>query len=195
MQQRRFTAAAVYLRAFCTVSVCQLLRCASFLSTQLPGPADHCQPGAPTAVLPSSGAAGDGALLSAADLARAFFAVNVRRQVRTRGGAAPGAVWCIISRTWHNLANTTPPATSQVNRSCGDLIFSSHVTFALAFALTFRRYGPAGPWGAVAKAAAFAAVAEFSLLVVASRKHYSVDVVAAWCAAQPVRSKPGRFPR
>lgn len=71
-----------------------------------------------------------------------------------------------------------------MNRSCGDLVFSSHVTFTLAFALTFRRYGPGGRAGALLKAAAFAAVAAFSLLVVASRKHYSVDVVVAWCARE-----------
>lgn len=72
-----------------------------------------------------------------------------------------------------------------MNRSCGDLIFSSHVTFTLAFALCFCRYGPRGPGsrGRVLRLGALGCVGCFSVLVVASRKHYTVDVVAAWCAA------------
>jgi hypothetical protein len=48
--------------------------------------------------------------------------------------------------------STLPPARSvadvllvdvarQVNRGCGDLIFSSHVTFTLTMVLTYQRYG------------------------------------------------------
>jgi hypothetical protein len=63
----------------------------------------------------------------------------------------------------------------QVNRGCGDLIFSSHVTFVLTMALTYNRYGS---WLA-AKAAAFGIVALNCFVIVASRKHYTVDVVMA----------------
>lgn len=77
-QPRRFSAAAVYLRALVVVSLSQLLRCASFLSTQLPGPAAHCQPGSEAAALLMESEPG------LRDVAAAFFAVDVRRQARFR---------------------------------------------------------------------------------------------------------------
>lgn len=65
---------------------------------------------------------------------------------------------------------------TQASKSCGDLIFSSHMIFALAFGCMYIAWGR---WRAVAAAWALASVA-LSLLIVASRKHYSVDVVVAW---------------
>ncbi|BBN14972.1 hypothetical protein MPTK1_6g15920 [Marchantia polymorpha subsp. ruderalis] len=59
---------------------------------------------------------------------------------------------------------------------CGDLIFSSHMTFALTFVHTYARYG-SKTW---IKRAAWVLVVVQSLLIVASRKHYTVDVVIAW---------------
>lgn len=63
----------------------------------------------------------------------------------------------------------------QVNRGCGDLIFSSHVTFTLTMALIYSRYGSLN----LAKAAAWAGIVLNAVLIVASRKHYTVDVVVA----------------
>nr|KYP47402.1 hypothetical protein KK1_030932 [Cajanus cajan] len=59
---------------------------------------------------------------------------------------------------------------------CGDLIFSSHMIFTLVFVLTYHRYGTKR---CIKQLGWFLAVCQ-SLLIVASRKHYSVDVVVAW---------------
>jgi hypothetical protein len=63
----------------------------------------------------------------------------------------------------------------QVNRGCGDLIFSSHMTFVMTMALTYGRYGSWAP----AKGFAWGVCALNALVIVASRKHYTVDVVVA----------------
>ena len=126
----RFHTVAALSRMLAVVSACQLLRIAAFTATQLPSPATHCRPGAPTARLPPARSAAD------------VLLVNVARQV---------------------------------NRGCGDLIFSSHVAFTLTMVLTYQRYGGFR----AAKAAAWAGMALNALRIVASRKHYSVDVVVA----------------
>uniref|UniRef100_A0A2P2M419 Sphingomyelin synthase-like domain-containing protein n=1 Tax=Rhizophora mucronata TaxID=61149 RepID=A0A2P2M419_RHIMU len=59
---------------------------------------------------------------------------------------------------------------------CGDLIFSSHMIFTLVFVLTYQKYGTRR---CIKQLAWLIAVSQ-SLLIVASRKHYSVDVVVAW---------------
>ncbi|XP_073385247.1 phosphatidylinositol:ceramide inositolphosphotransferase-like [Physcomitrium patens] len=59
---------------------------------------------------------------------------------------------------------------------CGDLIFSSHMTFALTFFHTYLKYGTR-QW---MKFVAFLAMVAQSLLIIASHKHYSVDIVVAW---------------
>ena len=64
----------------------------------------------------------------------------------------------------------------QSSMSCGDLIFSSHLIFVLGLTLVYTLWGRVR----VLKAAAWAAALTISLLIVASRKHYSVDVVVAW---------------
>eukprot|EP00475_Leptophrys_vorax_P001778 TRINITY_DN10993_c0_g1_i2.p1 TRINITY_DN10993_c0_g1~~TRINITY_DN10993_c0_g1_i2.p1 ORF type:complete len:361 (-),score=2.83 TRINITY_DN10993_c0_g1_i2:108-1190(-) len=63
-----------------------------------------------------------------------------------------------------------------VLHSCGDLIFSSHMTFMLTFIITYTKYGTTSLFKYLAW---LAAVAQ-SVLIVASRKHYTVDVVIAW---------------
>jgi hypothetical protein len=129
-QAPRFHTVAALSRMLAVVAACQLCRIISFSVTQLPAPAPHCRPGAPTATLPPlRGAAG-------------LLLVNVARQV---------------------------------NRGCGDLIFSSHMTFVMTMAFTYQRYGS---W-ASAKAAAWGVCALNAVIIVASRKHYSVDVVVA----------------
>jgi hypothetical protein len=64
----------------------------------------------------------------------------------------------------------------QATHGCGDLIFSSHTTFVLVGCLTFTEYGET----LLIKIISWIGVAMMSLCIVASRKHYSVDVVVAW---------------
>lgn len=59
---------------------------------------------------------------------------------------------------------------------CGDLIFSSHMIFSLVFVRTYHKYGTQR----FIKQCAWLAVIAQSFLIVASRKHYTVDVVVAW---------------
>ncbi|XP_078437115.1 phosphatidylinositol:ceramide inositolphosphotransferase-like [Wolffia australiana] len=59
---------------------------------------------------------------------------------------------------------------------CGDLIFSSHMIFTLVFVLTYQKYGSKR----IIKHMAWLVAILQSLLIVASRKHYTVDVVVAW---------------
>ncbi|KAJ4725680.1 phosphatidylinositol:ceramide inositolphosphotransferase 1-like [Melia azedarach] len=59
---------------------------------------------------------------------------------------------------------------------CGDLIFSSHMIFTLIFVRTYHKYGTKR---CVKQFAWLLAVVE-SLLIIASRKHYTVDIVVAW---------------
>ncbi|XP_060176792.1 phosphatidylinositol:ceramide inositolphosphotransferase 1-like [Lycium barbarum] len=59
---------------------------------------------------------------------------------------------------------------------CGDLIFSSHMIFSLVFVRTYHKYGTRR----FIKQCAWLAVIAQSFLIVASRKHYTVDVVVAW---------------
>ncbi|XP_042410513.1 phosphatidylinositol:ceramide inositolphosphotransferase-like [Zingiber officinale] len=59
---------------------------------------------------------------------------------------------------------------------CGDLIFSSHMIFTLVFVLTYQKYGSKR----LMKILAWTLAVVQSLLIVASRKHYTVDVVVAW---------------
>ncbi|GLT37680.1 hypothetical protein SLA2020_119840 [Shorea laevis] len=59
---------------------------------------------------------------------------------------------------------------------CGDLIFSSHMIFSLVFVRTYQKYGIRR---GIKQFAWLLAVAQ-SLLIIASRKHYTVDIVVAW---------------
>ncbi|KAL3826065.1 hypothetical protein ACJIZ3_022094 [Penstemon smallii] len=59
---------------------------------------------------------------------------------------------------------------------CGDLIFSSHMIFSLVFVRTYNKYGTQK----FVKQCAWLIVVIQSLLIIASRKHYTVDVVVAW---------------
>ncbi|XP_068634261.1 phosphatidylinositol:ceramide inositolphosphotransferase-like [Aristolochia californica] len=59
---------------------------------------------------------------------------------------------------------------------CGDLIFSSHMIFTLVFVLTYQKYGTKR----CIKQIAWLIAVALSFLIVASRKHYTVDVVVAW---------------
>ncbi|KAG1371766.1 phosphatidylinositol:ceramide inositolphosphotransferase-like [Cocos nucifera] len=59
---------------------------------------------------------------------------------------------------------------------CGDLIFSSHMIFTLVFVRTYHKYGSKR----FVKLLGWLLAMSQSLLIVASRKHYTVDVVVAW---------------
>ena len=86
---------------------------------------------------------------------------------------APTAVRPMPAALWGHAALDVARVAAH---GCGDLIFSSHTTFALTGALTY------GEWGGVraVKVVVWATVAALSLLIIASRKHYSVDVLIAW---------------
>jgi membrane-associated phospholipid phosphatase len=75
-------------------------------------------------------------------------------------------------------APSTPPTHRAVSHSCGDLIFSSHTTFVLTGVLFYQHFGAGSR---AVKAACWALALLISWLIIASRKHYSVDVVVAWC--------------
>ncbi|KAL6528664.1 Phosphatidylinositol:ceramide inositolphosphotransferase 1 [Orobanche minor] len=64
---------------------------------------------------------------------------------------------------------------------CGDLIFSSHMIFSLVFVRTYQKYGTQR----FVKHCGWLIVVLQSLLIIASRKHYTVDVVVA---CLPVRN-------
>nr|CAB3498765.1 unnamed protein product [Digitaria exilis] len=59
---------------------------------------------------------------------------------------------------------------------CGDLIFSSHMIFTLVFVITYQKYGSIR----FVKMLAWCVAIAQSLLIISSRKHYSVDVAVAW---------------
>ncbi|KAI5603470.1 hypothetical protein BDE02_01G221200 [Populus trichocarpa] len=63
-----------------------------------------------------------------------------------------------------------------VNYGCGDLIFSSHMIFTIVFVRTFHKYGT----NRCIKQLAWLLAVVQSFLIVASHKHYTVDVVVAW---------------
>ncbi|KAH9613094.1 hypothetical protein KSS87_001482 [Heliosperma pusillum] len=65
---------------------------------------------------------------------------------------------------------------SGVLYGCGDLIFSSHMIFSLVFIRTYQKYGTKR----LIKQLAWLLAVVQSLLIIASRKHYTVDVVVAW---------------
>lgn len=65
---------------------------------------------------------------------------------------------------------------------CGDLIFSSHMIFTLVFVRTYYKYGSRR----FIKMLAWLMAVILSLLIIASRKHYTVDVVVAWYTANLV---------
>lgn len=86
---------------------------------------------------------------------------------------APTATRPMPAAWWGHAALDVARVTAH---GCGDLIFSSHTTFALTGALAYNE------WGTVqaVKAVVWAAVGLLSLLIIASRKHYTVDVLVAW---------------
>ncbi|KAF8010355.1 hypothetical protein BT93_J1090 [Corymbia citriodora subsp. variegata] len=59
---------------------------------------------------------------------------------------------------------------------CGDLIFSSHMIFTLVFVNTYQKHGTKR----FIKQFAWLLAVVQSLLIIASRKHYTVDIVVAW---------------
>ncbi|GMH42801.1 hypothetical protein BSKO_10720 [Bryopsis sp. KO-2023] len=85
----------------------------------------------------------------------------------------PTAVRPAADHWWeHILMNPTRQATG----GCGDLVFSSHTTFILVGVLTYQTYG-----GLFAvKVLGWILAGILSLLIIASRKHYTVDIVVAW---------------
>ncbi|MCO5604223.1 hypothetical protein L7F22_058386 [Adiantum nelumboides] len=128
---KRFYTVLLWYRCLAILVVCQSLRVASFMVTQLPGPNYHCREGSKMASLPHPKSVSEVIFLN----------------------FPYGVVY-----------------------GCGDLIFSSHMIFTLVFVLTYQKYGTKR-W---MKQLAWALAVALSFLIVASRKHYTVDVVVAW---------------
>ncbi|KAI5584460.1 hypothetical protein POPTR_006G093800v4 [Populus trichocarpa] len=63
-----------------------------------------------------------------------------------------------------------------ITHGCGDLIFSSHMIFTLVFVLTYQKCGTKR----CIKQLGWLIAVVLSFLIIASRKHYTVDVVVAW---------------
>ncbi|GAB2227966.1 hypothetical protein Droror1_Dr00009795 [Drosera rotundifolia] len=59
---------------------------------------------------------------------------------------------------------------------CGDLIFSSHMIFSLVFMRTYQKYGS----NRLIKQLGWLVLVIQSFLIIAARKHYTVDIVVAW---------------
>ncbi|KAL9270164.1 Phosphatidylinositol:ceramide inositolphosphotransferase-like protein [Drosera capensis] len=59
---------------------------------------------------------------------------------------------------------------------CGDLIFSSHMIFSLVFMRTYQKYGS----NRLIKQLGWSVLVIQSFLIIAARKHYTVDIVVAW---------------
>ncbi|GMI21132.1 hypothetical protein TeGR_g6169, partial [Tetraparma gracilis] len=112
-------------RALTVISLCQMLRSITFLSTILPGPADHCQ-----------------------DIDNEHYSPPTQYEVFYRFDASYG---------------------------CGDLIFSSHFIFTLTCALLVTHYINIK----LITGIAWTLAATLFILVIASHKHYSVDLVVA----------------
>ena len=86
---------------------------------------------------------------------------------------SPAATLPMPRRWWGHLVVDVG---EQATKGCGDLIFSSHTTFALVGCLAYSALGNSR----VVAGLLWAAAVALSLLIVASRKHYTVDVVVAW---------------
>lgn len=63
-----------------------------------------------------------------------------------------------------------------IDQNCGDLIFSSHTIFLLVFLLNYQKYGRS----AALKRVLWVTAAITGVFIIASRKHYTVDIVIAW---------------
>jgi len=62
---------------------------------------------------------------------------------------------------------------------CGDLVFSSHTTFMLICALILTKYNPQIACAWWRKVLLWTYVVFFCVLVIAARKHYTLDIVVA----------------
>ncbi|KAK4345585.1 hypothetical protein RND71_035761 [Anisodus tanguticus] len=72
---------------------------------------------------------------------------------------------------------------------CSDLIFSSHMIFSVVFVWTYHKYGTRR----FIKLCSWLAVIAQSILIVASLKHYTVDVVVAWYTVKQLPGKDKEF--
>ncbi|CAA0829825.1 Phosphatidylinositol\\x3aceramide inositolphosphotransferase 1 [Striga hermonthica] len=72
---------------------------------------------------------------------------------------------------------------------CGDLIFSSHMIFSLVFMRTYHKYGTER----FVKHFGWLIVVIQSLSIIASRKHYTVDIITKSCEL-PDRSNGALLP-
>ena len=126
--------ATTFLRTLLVMAMCLILRCLSFLSTSLPGPAVHCQP-------------------------------------MSDGYNPPD-----------NLYDISNPLLTVTN-GCGDLVFSSHISMTLCLIGSAYVYGPLLVpkkfFRSVFYLILLPGVILEAILIIAARKHYTVDVIVA----------------
>ncbi|XP_009767859.1 phosphatidylinositol:ceramide inositolphosphotransferase 1-like isoform X1 [Nicotiana sylvestris] len=150
----------IWCRVLAFLVACQFLRIITFYSTQLPGPNYHCREGSKLATLPPPNSVLEVLLINCEIY---FTLLTVVFQLFLLQCAYAIDVYeCAVPRG--------------LLYGCGDLIFSSHMIFSLVFVRTYHKYGTRR----IIKLCAWLAVIAQSILIVASRKHYTVDVVVAW---------------
>ncbi|MQL97718.1 hypothetical protein Taro_030419 [Colocasia esculenta] len=148
---KRFYTVLLWCRVLAFLVASQILRIITFYSTQLPGPNYHCREGSKLARLPQPESVLEVLLINC---------------------------WCPIIDSLFSFSSSSKSIIFPrgVIYGCGDLIFSSHMIFTLVFVLTYQKYGSKR----IIKQFAWLVAITQSLLIIASRKHYTVDVVVAW---------------
>ncbi|KAF8397369.1 hypothetical protein HHK36_016282 [Tetracentron sinense] len=147
----------------------QTLRIITFYSTQLPGPNYHCRE-----VEFCINAAMFGEVIYSS-LLLSFGESKFLQSVMT-SCPLQGSKLARLPRPDSVLEVLLINFPRGVIYGCGDLIFSSHMIFTLVFVLTYQKYGSQRFF----KQLAWSIAVIQSLLIIASRKHYTVDVVVAW---------------
>ncbi|KAG2296383.1 hypothetical protein Bca52824_043052 [Brassica carinata] len=153
LKSKKIYTVLIWCRVLAFLVACQFLRVITFYSTQLPGPNYHCREGSKVARLPWPKSPLEVLEINRESIYIIFFFPHT-----------------------HCLCSHVISSAHGVMYGCGDLIFSSHMIFTLVFVLTYHKYGTKRFIKLFGWLTAFVQ----SLLIIASRKHYTVDVVVAW---------------
>ncbi|KAJ6299579.1 hypothetical protein OIU76_020532 [Salix suchowensis] len=151
-QNKKIYTVLIWCRVLAYLVACQILRIFTFYSTHLPGPNYHCHE----------------LLLDCCNCSNSLQSgttFSFRDQNFARLPHPKSAIELLVI----NFSRG-------VNYGCGDLIFSSHMIFTIVFVRTYHKYGT----NRCSKQFAWLLAVAQSFLIVASHKHYTVDVVVAW---------------
>ncbi|KAL8152750.1 hypothetical protein V2J09_010510 [Rumex salicifolius] len=155
LKSKKIYTVLIWCRVLAFLVACQLLRIITFYSTQLPGPNYHCREGSKLATLPRPESLFEFVLIKR-EFSDSFITIFIQ--------VFPLLNWSFMY------------AARGILFGCGDLIFSSHMIFSLVFVRTYHKYGTKR-W--IKQLAWLVAIVQ-SLLIIASRKHYTVDIIVAW---------------